>query len=400
MSSAVASAEADEAALSRGQVRRMGWLHFCNDLTLDFITPLLPGSVGVAWIGIMEGAADAIGQVLRLFTGRASDRSGERAPWIRAGYQINALARPLAGLGMLLGWPAWIVACRIADRIGKGVRGSAADALIADWTSGDARARAFARMRTMDHLGATVGGLAAAFVAWWLPPERLWLAVCSLVAVALAVAVIARGLVDRPRPPPAADIPPPRWWPQAPGLGRALAAIGVASLAVRLAPLIVLVQVAGLPAEGASSSAWPLWQVCLGWAVLGLVQAAASGFAGTVAGRYGPTAMLRLGWIAGAAVFAALAFAQGPWLIVVGLAFGVLAGLTEGAEKAWIAGLAPSAQRATAFGAMALVTAAAGLIGNAACAGLLAWWGPQVFLVLAGLALAGTALTCRPAGPS
>ena len=141
--------------------RRIAWLHFANDLTLDFLTPLLPAGVGVAWIGFMEGAADAVGQVLKLVTGRASDRSGRRVPWVAAGYATNAIARPLAGVGMLLLLPWWIVACRITDRVGKGIRGGAVDALCADWTDDTNRARAFARLRVMDHLGATLGGLLA-----------------------------------------------------------------------------------------------------------------------------------------------------------------------------------------------------------------------------------------------
>src|ERR1043165_2698691 len=100
-------------------VRRLGWLHAANDFTLDFITPLLPAGVPVAWIGLMEGTADAVAQVLKLVTGRRSDATGRRAGWVRAGYGTNAVARPLAAIGMLFAWPAWIVGCRIADRLGK-----------------------------------------------------------------------------------------------------------------------------------------------------------------------------------------------------------------------------------------------------------------------------------------
>jgi MFS family permease len=343
----------------------------------------------VAWIGVMEGLADAVGQVLKLFTGRASDRSGRRAAWVGGGYLVNAVARPLTAVGMLAALPVWIIACRVADRIGKGLRGSATDALVADWTDGERRAHAFARMRTMDHLGATLGGLAAAAAAWWLPPERLWLAVAGLAVVALWVAWMARGLCDAPAP--ATRAPAAGWWPRAPGLRRPLLVIALATLATKLSPLLVLVQVAGLPTAGTSGS-WPLWQVCLGWAALGLVQAGASAVAGGITARLGPAAMLRLGWLAGAAVFAGLALVQGPWLIAVGLGFGVLAGLTEGAEKTWLADLAPREERALAFGAMALITAIAGLLGNAACGWLLIHWGPQVFWILAGLsALAAVA---------
>lgn len=375
-------------------VRRIAWLHFANDFTLDFLTPLLPAGVGVAWIGVMEGLADGVGQVLKLVSGRASDRSGRRAGWVGAGYLVNAVARPLSALGMLFSLPLWIVGCRIADRVGKGIRGSATDALVADWTGGAQRAHAFARMRTMDHLGATLGGLAAALAAWALAPEQLWLAVAALAVVALWVAWLARGLRDRLDLPPSDKPVPAGWWPRAPAVRVPLLAIGVATVATKISPLLILVQVAGLPAEG-SSERWPLWQVCLGWAALGLVQAGTSALAGDITARLGPAAMLRIGWLAGAVVFAALAVVSGPWLIAVGLAFGVLAGLTEGAEKTWLAERAPREERALTFGAMALVSAGSALAGNALCGWLLMVWGPQIFAVAAVVAVVGALLTIR-----
>jgi len=292
---------------------------------------------------------------------------------------------------MLLSLPVWIVACRVVDRVGKGLRGSATDALIADWTEGEARARAFAQVRTMDHLGATLGGLAAAAVAWWLAPGQLWMAVAALALVALWVAWLARGLRDRPLVA-TTTTPPVGWWPPSAAVRRPPFAIAIATLATKVSPLLVLVQVAGLPTDG-STGRWQLWQICLGWAALGLVQAGASTIAGGLTARLGPATMLRFGWLAGAMVFIGLALVQGPWLIAVGLAFGVLAGLTEGAEKTWLAEGAPQHERALTFGAMALLTAIVGLIGNAACGFLLAHWGPQVFLPMAAICVAGVVAT-------
>ncbi len=371
------------------QISRVAWLHFANDFTLDFISPLLPAGVGVAWLGIMEGAADAIGQVLKLVTGRASDRSGRRVPWVAAGYSINAVARPLIGIGLLLVWPWWIIACRIIDRVGKGVRGSAVDAFIADWTDDGSRARAFARMRIMDHLGATLGGLAAAAVTFWFEAQLGWV-VCGLVLVTLLVAWLCRGLRDAPRMPAAEGKPliPAGWWPSSPVVQRPLAAIGCAALAAKVSPLLILAYVAGMSgAPGAA--AWPLWQVCLGWAVLGVIQAAAAGVAGLLTERLGPTRLLQGAWLIHAGVFVALAFTSGWGLLATGVAFGICAGLTEGAEKTWLATLAPRAERAVTFGALAFITAGAVLAGNAVCGGLLAWWGPLVFLGLAAALIIG-----------
>ena len=371
------------------QISRVAWLHFANDFTLDFISSLLPGGVGVAWLGIMEGAADAIGQVLKLATGRASDRSGRRVPWVAAGYSVNAVARPLIGIGLLLVWPWWIIACRIIDRVGKGVRGSAVDAFIADWTDDGSRARAFARMRVMDHLGATLGGLAAAAVAFWFEAWLGWV-VCGLVLMTLWVAWLCRGLRDAPRALPVEGKPsaPVGWWPSSAVVQRPLAAIGCAALAAKVSPLLVLAYVAGMSgAHGAS--AWPLWQICLGWAVLGIIQALAAGVAGVLTERLGPTRLLRGAWLIHAGVFVALALTSGWGLVAAGVAFGICAGLTEGTEKTWLATLAPRNERAVTFGALSFITAGAVLAGNAVCGGLLAWWGPLVFLGLAAALVIG-----------
>lgn len=380
-------------------VRRLGWLHAANDFTLDFITPLLPAGVPVAWLGLMEGVADAVAQVLKLITGRRSDATGRRASWVRAGYGTNAVARPLAAVGMLFAWPAWIVGCRIADRIGKGLRGSASDALVADWVDAGGRARAYAHMRTMDHLGATAGALCAAAVAWCLTldyahPERLAWVVASLAVPMAAMLWWCRGLSDHPQARPKEPIVG-GWWPRSPGVRLPLIAIGIASLGAKLAPLLILVQVAGIPLtpeQAATGTAWPLWLVCVAWGVIALVQAVAAMLAGLLTERMGARGFLVLGWLLTAAAFVVLTCAQGPWLIAVGLAWSVIAGSGDGAEKTWLADLAPKEERALAFGALGVVIAAAMVIGGAVVGfGLLAY-GPLIFWLPAAGLILGTVL--------
>jgi MFS family permease len=390
---------------AKSTLRRIGWLHFLNDLTLDFLTPLLPAGVGAAWIGVMEGLADGIGQVLKLFTGRASDRTGQRARWVMWGYSTNAIMRPLTGIGMLCAWPLWIMCCRVGDRIGKGLRGSATDALVADWTDDAIRGRTFAHMRMMDHLGATVGGLAAALTAWLVPTPLLGWVVASLVSVAGLVVWISRGLQDAPHDLPAplatpltpAPLPsaPIAWWPTVTAARLALIAITIAGCASRLSPLLVLVLVAGLPTAD-STNAWPLWLVCLGWAACGFVQSIAAALTGPCVDRLGAKLVLQLGWIALAGICLALGYSTGPWVIVAGLGFALVTGVLDGVEKAWMSLLVPKTQRGVTFGALALVTAGAGLIGNGACGLWLAMQSHLVFAALAMAAMLGAALLWLP----
>jgi len=280
--------------------------------------------------------------------------------------------------------------------MGKGIRGSASDALVADWVPADGRARAYAYMRTMDHLGATAGALCAALVSWLLTldfahPQRLAGVVAALVLPMVPMLWWARGVSDQPAAQPRAQ-PRGGWWPRTPGLAIPLLAIGLASLGAKLSPLLILVHVAGLPLTPEQASAghgWPLWLVCLAWGALALVQAGAASMAGAVTQRLGPRRFLLLGWCATALLFAALSWADGPWLIATGALWGVIAGVSDGAEKTWIADLAPKAERALAFGALGVANALAMVIGSGIVGFGLPAYGPLVFCLPAGgLALA------------
>lgn len=380
-------------------VRRMGWLHFWNDFTLDFVSPLLPKAVGAAWLGIMEGVADALGQVLKLFTGRASDRSGRRVPWVRAGYGVNAAARPLIAVGLWAAWPLWVVGCRLWDRVGKGLRGSSADALIADWTTEEQRPRAYARMRVMDHLGATLGASAAAAAAW-AAPDRLAFFVGLLAGPALLQLVLAARLSDAPSAAPGAP-KAAGWWPASPPVRRDVFLLGAAAFA-RLSPLLLLASVA-IPSEAGGE--WPVWKLCAAWAGIGLAQAGVADLAGRTAERWGTRRTVVASWIALAAAYGASVFLDGASRIAAASVAAALSGAAEGAEKALVAERVDATERGTAFGFYTLIVAGAGLAGNAAFGATLARAGASPWLpywpaVAALLFAALLALQARPASPA
>lgn len=376
-------------------VRRMGWLHFWNDFTLDFVSPLLPKAVGAAWLGVMEGIADALGQVLKLFSGRASDLSGRRVPWVRGGYAVNAVARPLIAVGLWAAWPLWVVGCRLLDRVGKGLRGSSADALIADWTTEEQRPQAYARMRVMDHLGATLGASAAA-VAAWAAPDRLAMFVALLAVPALLQLVLVARLADAPSAAP--KIPKAvGWWPASPPVRRDVFLLGAAAFA-RLSPLLLLASVA-IPSE--AGDGWPVWKLCAAWAAIGLAQAVVADLAGRAAGRWGTRKTIVASWIVLSAGYAAAVFFEGPVRIGAAAIAAALSGAAEGTEKALVAERVDASERGTAFGFYTLIVAGAGLAGNAAFGATLAragaspwlpYWPAAAALLFAGL----IALQARP----
>ncbi|HSL99036.1 MAG TPA: MFS transporter, partial [Candidatus Limnocylindria bacterium] len=138
----------------------LGLVSLLTDFSSDMIYPLLPVfltatlGAGPAVLGIIEGVAEATASLLKLFSGIWSDRIGRKKPLVFAGYFLSAVARPLVGFAS-----SWthVLAVRFSDRIGKGVRSSPRDALIAASVPAEDRGRAFGLQRAMDHMGAVLG---------------------------------------------------------------------------------------------------------------------------------------------------------------------------------------------------------------------------------------------------
>jgi len=131
------------------------------------VTPLLPIfltatlGAGPAIVGLVEGVAEATASLLKLVSGRLADRGWNAKRLVVGGYGASTAARPLIGLAF--GW-TWVLVMRFLDRVGKGLRTSPRDAMIAATTAENLRGRAYGFHRSMDHLGAVIGPL----LAFWL----------------------------------------------------------------------------------------------------------------------------------------------------------------------------------------------------------------------------------------
>src|SRR5881409_1225893 len=148
-------------------VKLFGAVSLLNDFASEMIYPLLPAFVtgvlgaGPQALGALDGAAEFASSFVKFAAGRLADRTRRRGPLIVAGYAIAVLVRPVIAATAA----AWqVIALRVVDRIGKGLRTPPRDALIADITPAELRGRAFGLQRGMDHAGAVLGPL----LAWWL----------------------------------------------------------------------------------------------------------------------------------------------------------------------------------------------------------------------------------------
>src|SRR5947207_2590638 len=182
-------------------VKVLGLASLLNDVASEMIFPLLPDFLLTVLLGnrfalgVIEGAADSAASLLKLWSGGRSDRVGRRKGFVLFGYSLAALTRPHIGV---IAAPWQLFAIRVGDRIGKGVRTSPRDALIADSTDPAIRGRAFGFHRAMDHLGAAVGPLlAAGFLALW-PGQLRPLFLLTLLPGLTVLALLVFGLRETP----------------------------------------------------------------------------------------------------------------------------------------------------------------------------------------------------------
>ncbi len=377
----------------RGNVLWLSAASFLNDAASEMIYPLLPlflaGTLGAgaAFVGIVEGAAESASSLLKLASGWIADRSGRRKRLTVIGYGIAAVGRPLVSIAAV-GWH--VLAVRLLDRVGKGLRTAPRDALLAESVPEDRRGAAFGLHRAADHAGAVVGPLLASALLLLFPGDLRTVFLLALVPGALALAVVLWKVRDpRPDAPAAgalAEAPPlPRLRDLGPVFPRYLAVLALFTLGNATDAFLLL---------RAQELGVALAVVPLLWGVLHVSKGACSVVGGRMSDRRGPRLAIALGWLVYAGVYAAFAFATEPWhawaLFAV---YGLFFGLTEAPEKALVAALAPPGVRGRAFGAYHFVIGLAAFPASLLFGVLWDAYGPRAaFLYGAGLALAAVLL--------
>jgi len=329
-------------------------------LTPLFLTVTLGASVIL--VGVIEGVAEATAQIIKVFSGYISDRTGRRKWLILMGYGLGALSKPLFAIA---GEPNLVFAARFADRIGKGIRGAPRDALVADVTSPAIRGRAYGVRQALDSIGAFVGPLLAVALMALLANDIRAVFWCALVPAALAVMCVLLGVEDRKRDANERARPPIRlsdlrsfehgYW--------VLIGIGVVFTSARFSEafLVLKAHEAGLPLTLA-----PLVLVAMNVPFsLGAYPA------GAWSDRVPPKVLLLLGLATLACADLLLAFAPGLWGVFAGIAlWGAHMALTQGLLAKLVAQHAPETMRGSAFGMFNLATGVA-MLGASVVAGIL-----------------------------
>ena len=330
----------------------LGVTSLFTDTASEAVYPLLPFyltrvlGAGAVSLGLIEGFAEATSSLLKILSGRFSDRWKVRRPIVIAGYALSSAVRPLTAL--VTSWPQ-LFAVRFADRVGKGLRGAPRDAMLAACATPANRGLVFGFHRAMDHAGAVLGPvLASLFLLAWPGRYRLLFAL-TIIPGALAVAslflvkepAVVRGTAARaPAGPARAGAP---GWRQLPARFFVLLGVLLVFALGNSADAFLLLRLSDVGVDAAF--------IPLLWAALHVVKSLASVWGGAASDRLGRRAMIGAGWLIYAIVYVGFAVSTSVAALVGLLLFyGVYFGVTEGTEKALIADLAPASLRGTAFG--------------------------------------------------
>src|SRR3990172_1890681 len=374
----------------------LGLVSLFTPLPSEMISPLLPVfltvtlGAGPAILGIIEGIAEATASLLKLFSGAWSDRLGKKKPLVVGGYLLSSVARP--HMGLAAGW-GHVLAVRFSDRIGKGIRSSPRDALIAASVPADDRGRAFGLQRAMDHLGAVLGPCVAFLLLAGAGLSYRSVFFLAAVPGAAAVAVLLFLVRDTgtPSPPHAGgflhdgDLPPV--------FRRYLGIVSLFTLGNASDAFLILRAVdTGVPA------AW----VPLLWGAFHVVKSSLSTYAGILSDRWSRKHLIMAGWIVYAMCYAAWGIVEGPaWMVGLFLVYGLYSAATEGAERAFVADFVPPGRRGTAFGWFHLAVGLSALPASVLFGALWTRFGAQAaFGVSAGLAVTASVLLLFLSPPS
>lgn len=335
-------------------VLALSFVALLNDTSSEIIYPLLPAFLALTLgaspfaIGLIEGFAESIASILKLFSGYLSDRLNTRKWPVFLGYSLAAIMRPL--LALVTSWPQVLVV-RMGDRIGKGIRGAPRDALLAASVPASERGFAFGFNRAADHFGAILGPVIAYLLLSYFAGDPrhptagefqtvFWFASLPVIfglfvifffvkeekitasTIAAPVKLTLRGFDGN--------------------FKRLLLVIAVFTLSNSTDAFLLL----RAEQAGVSPAFLPLLWMALHFSKVGF-----SLIGGDLSDRVGRKKLIFAGWIVYAAVYLGFAFADSAWQAwTLFIVYGVYFGFTEGVEKAMVADLVGEERRGTAFG--------------------------------------------------
>jgi len=337
----------------------LGIVSLLTDVSTDMIFTLVPLFLAnvlrapFITIGLIGGLSESIDAVFRFFSGWFSDKVGKRKPLAVLGYSISTVAKPFMYLASSWGM---VLAIRFSDRVGKGIRTSPRDALVADSVSARERGKGFGLHRALDTSGSVLGLAVVAIIIYLLQGEGLqlnlktyqWLVVVGVVPAVLAVLVLLIFVGEKERRPSPIDSVPSGSTLNKLTTGfdtrfkLFLAIMAVFTLG-NSSDFFVILRAQNLEA--------PLIYIVLMLVLFNVTYAVISLPAGMLSDRVGRRWVITLGWLIYALVYLGFALASSLWQVWILFAgYGIYYGIVEGVARAFVADLVTEEKRGTAYG--------------------------------------------------
>lgn len=361
-----------------------------TDVASEMLYPVMPvylKSIGFSMllIGVLEGFAEATAGLSKGYFGNLSDVRGKRLPFVQAGYAFSALSKPMMALFVN---PLWVFAARAIDRLGKGIRTGARDALLSDEARPETKARVFGFHRSMDTLGAVLGpALALLYLAWQPGNYR------TLFLLAFFPGLVAVGFTwfvkEAPREPLQQARPGfldfIRYWQNGPVVYRKLAGALLVFTLFNSSDIFLLLKMK----EAGFSDATVIGV----YIFYNLVYAVFSYPLGSLADRFGMKKIFLTGLVLFAAVYLGMAVNDNKAVFFfLFFLYGLYAAATEGVAKAWITNICAREQTATAIGTYTAFQSIATLVASSLAGWIWLQFGPGATFALTGLMALGVGI--------
>ena len=326
----------------------LGVAALLTDLSSEMIHSVLPIFLVLALgastvtVGLIEGVAESVASIMKLFSGALSDWLGTRKTLVVAGYGLSTIVKPLFALAYS---PAVVLMARTADRLGKGVRGAPRDALVADSVGPELRGAAFGLRQSLDTTGAFLGPAVALVLMLVTHCNYRLIFWCAVIPAVIAVLLLAAGVQEK-KSTRDDGIRSPLRWRSLKTLGRQFWILVVAALLFNLgnssdAFLLLRARQLGVPTE----------LVPLTMVVMNITYMFSAYPAGVLSDRVGRFGLLLGGFIVYGIVYAGFAVVSTTWAVWILFAiYGLYLGMSQGVLLALVSDQVPAQQRGTAFG--------------------------------------------------
>ncbi|MBL0146349.1 MAG: MFS transporter [Chitinophagaceae bacterium] len=344
-----------------------------TDMASEMLYPIMPIFLkhigfGVLLIGVLEGIAEAVAGLTKPYFGKKSDAIGKRLPFVQLGYTLSAISKPMMAVWF---YPLWIFLARTMDRLGKGIRSGARDALLSDECTKENKGTVFGFHRSMDTLGAVLGPAIALIYLYFRPYDYKTL---FLIAFAPGlVAIIFTALIKEKKNTASSTAQVSNislfsftsYWKQAPSQYKKLVAGLILFALFNSSDVFLLLK---MKESGLTDTA-----VIAVYIFYNLVFALLAYPIGMLADRLGFKKTMLTGLLLFAIVYVGFAFTNNLMVfILLFLLYGIYAAATDGIGKAWISNIVKREETATAIGTFTGFQSLAALVASSLC-GLL-WY--------------------------